>query len=198
MLHPQIRLQSQPALIQLDSTQPRQSIEQPGPTLDIQQPAPKLRIETSPGKLSIDQTRVWEAMNMKSVNRMAEEAADLGYEQWMKYLGKKASEGTELLRGFSKGQKNIIQQQAKRNSETPKFEFRLGWIPPHGSVDLNISKTQVDISFETHQPINNTKVANAIIDYQPGTSTVSMKQYQDLQIDFAHLQYKGYRFETEI
>ncbi|KUP04465.1 hypothetical protein Q75_15290 [Bacillus coahuilensis p1.1.43] len=198
MLQPQIRMQSQPALIQLNIQQPVQSIEQPGPTLDIQQPAPVLRIETTPGTLTIDQTRAWEAMNRKSINKMADEAADRGYEQWLKYLGKKASEGTEMLKGFAKGQKNMIQLQAKRNSESPKFEFRLGWIPPHGSVDINISRSQVDIFFETYQPINNTKVVGPDLAYQPGTTQVTMKQYQDLQIDFVNLKYKGFGFETEI
>ncbi|WP_335871563.1 DUF6470 family protein [Bacillus sp. 2205SS5-2] len=195
-LLPQIRLQSQSAQTQLHIVQPQQSIQQPKAELSQQQPQADLDIRVTPSRLTINQTQAWEALNFKSVFRLAEEAADAGVQEALNGMARDAADGDELMRIENGGK--AIASIAKRNGEEPEHDFNIGWIPPHGSVKIQFEPGRVDISSKINQPINNTKVNAPIIDYTPGKTTVSMKNHQSLSIDFEHLKFVGINYEQEI
>lgn len=192
----QIRLESRNARIKIDTQKPVQSIEQPQAELDLQQPPAEMTIERTPYKLTIDQTKAREDVDLKSVFKRTEEAAQLGYQDLLDGISRSSQDGDELMMIENGG--DAISAQAKRNSEDPMYEFNIGWIPSHHSVKIEFTPGKVDIDVKMNKAINNTKPKKAVHDYQPGKVNISLQQYHSLTIDFANLKYKGINFEQEI
>ncbi|MCI1592500.1 DUF6470 family protein [Heyndrickxia oleronia] len=197
MNFPQIRLQSQMAQIEMTTNPAKQSIEQPGPDLDLQQPPAELHIDRTPSVLSIDQSEARADVDLKSIRRRVEEFAQNGYQEWLNGIARRAQEGNELMRIENGG--NPIASIGKQNGKLlPTYEFNIGYVPKAGSVKIDFQPTKLDIQWDIKKPINNTKARKPIIDYQPGTVDIRIKQYQDLQIDFDNLKYVGINYEQEI
>ncbi|MES1046900.1 hypothetical protein FOA22_20805 [Heyndrickxia oleronia] len=197
MNFPQIRLQSQMAQIEMTTNSAKQSIEQPGPDLDLQQPPAELHIDRTPSVLSIDQSEARADVDLKSIRRRVEEFAQNGYQEWLNGIARRAQEGNELMRIENGG--NPIASIGKQNGKfLPTYEFNIGYVPKAGSVKIDFQPTKLDIQWDIKKPINNSKARKPIIDYQPGTVDIRLKQYQDLKIDFANLKYVGINFEQEI
>lgn len=89
MNFPQIRLQSQNALIEMTTTLSKQSIEQPSAVLDLQQPKAELTINRTPSMLSIDQSEARADVDLKSIRKRVEEFARNGYQDWLNGLARK-------------------------------------------------------------------------------------------------------------
>ncbi|MCM3238368.1 DUF6470 family protein [Heyndrickxia oleronia] len=194
---PQIRMQSQMAKIEMTTNPAIQSIEQPGPDLDIQQPPAELHITRTPSMLYIDQTEARADIDLKSIRRRVEEFAQNGYQEWLNGIARRSQEGNELMRIENGG--NPIANIAKQNGKLfHTFDFNIGYVPKAGSVKLEYVPTKLDIQWELHKPVNNTIARKPIINYQPGTVDIRMKQYQDLKIDFDNLKYVGINYELEI
>ncbi|KKB41130.1 DUF6470 family protein [Bacillus thermotolerans] len=193
---PQIRLTSQPAQMVISTERPRQSIEQPKAELVLQQPKPELTIRRTPAKLTIDQTKAREDVDLKSVFRRTEEAAQLGQRDALQGIARRAAEGDELMRIENKS--NPIPSHAKRNSEGPEKQFNIGWVPSHGSVKIDYTPGKVEIDVKTNPVINNTRPRQVIHDYEPGKVNITLKQHASLSVDFEGLMYKGIHYEQEI
>ncbi|MFC7785935.1 DUF6470 family protein [Rossellomorea sp. GCM10028870] len=193
---PQIRLQSTPAELGIQTTPGRMDIEQPKAELDIQQPAGKMEIERRPSRLTIDQTEARADMDLKSVRRRIEEYSRQGYEDWLAGLARVAQDGDELMMVEHGG--NAIADQAKRNSESPMYDFNIGWIPSAGSVKIGYDPGSVRVNFEPQKVINNSRPQKPTIHYTPAQVDISLKRYADLQIDFANLKHVGINYEQEI
>ncbi|CAH0344852.1 DUF6470 family protein [Bacillus sp. CECT 9360] len=196
MQFPQIRLQSQPALIEIQTKPSNQSIEQPGPLIDIQQPPAELTIERVPSKLTIDQTKAREDVDLKSIAKRKEEFAEQGYQDFLAGIARRRQDGDELMRIEYKG--NPIAAQAKRNSEKPPSEFNIGWIPGGNSVKLSYEPGRVNIQVKVNKPIINSEVRKPVHSYTPGEVAVRLKQYQSLKIDFENLKFVGFNYEQNI
>ena len=111
---PQIRMQSQMAKISLSTQASRQEIRQPKADLSIQQPHAEISMRTTPSKLTIDQTGAWEDMNLRSVFRLTEKFAQDGKQAVAEGTGRRASQGTELMKIENKG--NPLVSQAFQNA----------------------------------------------------------------------------------
>lgn len=195
MLLPQIRLESTFARIGIESPRGQQSIEQPRADIDIQQPQAEMTIDRTPSKLSIDQTQAWEEMDLKHIFRRIEEFADLGYQDHLTGIARRAQEGDALMRIENGG--NPIPEIARRNTEKI-YDYKLGFVPSPFSVKIDYQPAKVDIQWKVNKPIINSKARKAITEYKPSPVEISMKQDASLKIDFAHLKYKGYRHEQQI
>ncbi|MBS4174162.1 DUF6470 family protein [Bacillus sp. FJAT-49736] len=193
---PQIRLQSTAAQIEINTTPAQQSMEQPGPDLDIQQPPAELHIDRTPGQLTIDQSQARADMDLKSISQRWRDIAQKGHQDSLNGIARRAQEGNELMKIENKG--NTIVNISKRNSERPTYDINIGFIPSAGSVKEHFEPAKVDIQWDLKKPINNSKPRKPIIDYKPGNVNVSMKQYQELKIDFVNLKYVGIHYEQEI
>ncbi|QFT90647.1 hypothetical protein FIU87_18545 [Bacillus sp. THAF10] len=189
MLFPQIRLQSTSAQTQLHIQKPTQEIQQPKAELSIEQPKPELTINRTPSKLTIDQTQAREDMDLKSVGRRIEEAAQFGYQDWLEGLSRVAQDGNELMRIENGG--GAIVRQAKRNSEGPEKQFNIGWIPSHFSVKINYEPSSVDIQWQERRPIIDAQINKPTHHYTPGSTEVKLANYASLDIDFENLRYVG-------
>lgn len=179
---PQIKLESKPALLGLKTVDARTEIQQPKADLSIQQPKATLTMETKPSKLTIDQTEAWADMDLKHISRRIKEFAEKGKEDWLAGLARRNEQGDELMKIENNG--NPIPGQAKQNSQKPKKEFGLGFIPSAGSVKISYEPSSVSIDVEQNKPIIDVKVNKPIIDYTPGNVEIDLIQRNDLKIHF--------------
>lgn len=179
---PQLRIQSRDARLGLNIQQPVQKIEQHKADLSIKQPAAELQMRTKQGKLSIDTTEARADVDLKSIFRRTEEAAQKGYEDWMKGLARMSRQGDELAAIHKKG--NPIVRHAKENSKPKQYEFNIGWIPSHFSVKVDYEPGDVNINWQTNKPVIDANINKPTLDYTPGKVEGYMKQWPELQIDF--------------
>lgn len=193
---PQIRLETERAQLSIHSPKGKQSIEQPHAEVDIQQPKAEMTAHTTPSKLSIDQTRAWEAMDLKHIFRRIEEFADLGRQYLLEGMARRAEQGNEMMRIENGG--NPLPDIARRNSERPTYDFNIGYVPPRFSVDIHYEPSKLDIQWQINNPIINIKARKAITEYDPSPVEIAMERYATLKIDFANLYFKGYQYEQQI
>jgi hypothetical protein len=193
---PQIRLESQFAQIQMNTTPATQTIEQPQADLDIQQPKAELHIETTPSKFTVDQSQAWADMDLKPILKRIEEFAKNGYQDWLNGIARRAHEGNTMMRIENGG--NVLATIAKNNSESTTYEFNIGFIPSLFSVKTFIEPSKLDIQWDIKKVINNTKIRKPIIEYNPGQIDIGIKQYEDLKINFSNLKLVGTNYEQEI
>ncbi|CAG9621435.1 DUF6470 family protein [Sutcliffiella rhizosphaerae] len=189
MLFPQIRLRSTFAQTELQIEKPIQEIQQPNAEMTMEQPKAELTMERIPSRLTIDQTQAREDMDLKSVGRRIEEAAQLGYQNWLAGLARVAQDGNEMMRIENGG--GAIVRQAKRNSEGPPKEFNIGWIPSHFSVKIDYEPGSVDIQWQVRRPVVDVEVKKPIHQYIPGFTQVNLANYNSINIDFENLRHVG-------
>jgi hypothetical protein len=182
---PQIRMQSQMAQIEISQTPAKQSIRQPKAEMSIQQPAASLSIQTTPSRLQIDQTQAWEDMNLMHITRRNEKFAEEGLRAVQEGVAKKAVQGKELMMIEKEG--NPIVAQAVTNSQKPKKQLAITFIPSPFSVKINYQPSEVNIEVQTNKPVIEVQRNNPEIQYEPGSVDIRMKQFQDLNIDFVNL-----------
>jgi hypothetical protein len=182
MIIPQIQIQSQPALLDIQTINAQLSIEQPGAELDLEQPPAEMHIEKTPSKLTIDQTQAWADMGMKPFLQFNEDQAKSALQDCWKGIQQTVSDGDELMRIEDGG--NAIADISKRNSETPTQDFTIGVIPSYGSVKLDYQPSKLDITWNIQPIVNNSKARFPIIQYSPGKVSVNLKQPSSIKIDF--------------
>jgi len=179
---PQIRIQSTPAKIEMSTIPAKLTFEQPPGELEIEQPQADLNITRIPGKLTIDQIQAREDIDLKTVKKRMEEAAQQGKQDILNGIARRIKEGSELMeieKGF-----RAISSIAKRNSEGIPLEFGLGFVPKQGSVKINYDPSRVEVEFILNRPRINYLMNKPVYDYQPGKVKIDLKQYQSLEIDF--------------
>jgi Family of unknown function (DUF6470) len=186
MNFPQLRMESTFGRIGLTTRNAYQTIEQPKAELSIRQPKAELNIETTDGKLTIDQTQAWEDMDLKHIFRRIEEYAQNGYQEWLTGLARISQEGDDLMKIESGG--NPIPEHARMNSESPMYDFNIGFLPSHFSVKTNYQRGDLRIGWRTNKPEIEVKVNNPLIEYKPGKVHGEMKQWPSLTIDFIGLE----------
>ncbi|KZE64239.1 hypothetical protein AWM68_14160 [Fictibacillus phosphorivorans] len=179
---PQLRLESTNAKIGLSIQQPIQEIQQAPADLQIKQPKADLEVKRTPSQLTIDQTEAWADMDLKHISRRIEEFAQQGYEDWLTGLARMSQEGDDLMRVENGG--NPIPDQAKVNSESPIYEFNIGFIPRANSVKINYQPSEVQLNWQTHKPEIDVKINRPIHQYTPGKVNVSMEQMPSLTINW--------------
>ncbi|WML46088.1 DUF6470 family protein [Neobacillus sp. PS3-40] len=193
---PQIRLESTYAKIEIKTKKDHLQIEQPPADLSIQQPKAEMQIDKVPSKLTIDQTKARADVDLKSVSRRTEEAAQKGRQDWLEGIARRIQEGEDLMKIENGG--NPIVEQAKSKRYLPEHEFGIGWVPTEGSVQINYDPGKVDINWKVHKPIISSRMRQPIINYTPGNVEINMKQYQSLKIDFNNLKFVGTNYEQLI
>lgn len=182
---PQIRMESQMARISLTTQPARQEIRQPKADLSIQQPHADVSMRTIPSKLTIDQTQAWEDMNLKSAIRSIEENAQKGKQGALEGIGRRASQGTELMKIENKG--NPLISQSFQNAHEPPSALGIKFIPSLNAVKINYQPSKVEIDVRPNKPIIDVQLNKPEVNYIPGSVDITMAQYQELDIDFVNL-----------
>lgn len=179
---PQIRLESTPSKIEISTQKSMLEIDQNPAELSIEQPAAEMEIDRQPSMLTIDQSKAREDMDLKHISRRIEEAAQRGYEDWLSGIARVSQDGDELMMIENGG--NPLAEQAKRNGESPVFEFNIGWIPSAGGVQINYDPGKLNIKWKVNKPIIEIRTNKPTIQYTAGKAEINMKQYGSLKIDF--------------
>lgn len=182
---PQIRLESNFVRMGLNIEKPQQEIEQPSAIQSIQQPMAILEIETIPGRLTIDQTKAREDVDLKSIGRRVEEFAQNGYQDWLNGLGRRATQGRELMEIEIGG--NPIANQGKVNNERPEKQFNIGWIPSHFSVVIQYEPAKVNIDAQPQKPKIDVEIRKPVHNYTPGKVSTEILEKNSLSIDFINI-----------
>ena len=184
---PQIRLESTYARIGIETRDAVVHMEQSPAELDLQNIPAQMSIQTKPSKLTIDQTLAWEAMNIKSTNRMMEDFANDGRNAALEGVARRAQEGDELMKIENGG--NPIAQHAKENAARPEKQFNIGFIPPHFSVKINYEPAVVSIDWKLGGVINNTKPNKPVFEYELFAVDIFVKERNTLDIDFVNVNF---------
>jgi hypothetical protein len=184
MQMPRLQIEATHARLGMRRHQAKVEIEQPKAGVSIQQPPAELTITRTPGKLTIDQSKAREDVDLKSIFKRTEEFAQLGKQDWLKGMARRAAEGDQLMRIENKG--NAISMIAKQNSNLREHQFNIGWIPSHGSVKIDFTPTKVDIQFEPNKPIIEVQPNKPILTYSSGKVEYMMENYNSLRIDFVN------------
>ncbi|WBX78642.1 DUF6470 family protein [Virgibacillus salarius] len=185
MKFPQLRMHSQMAKIQIEQIHGDQTIRQPKADLSIQQPRAEVTITKTPSKLEIDQTKAFADMNRMSIIKRNEQFAEKGKSAVLEGMGRRAQQGTELMKIERDG--DSIVNQAVQNSQSPQKSLGIAFIPSLFSVKVNYQPSKVHIDVKTNKPIIEAKQNKVEHHYKQGEVAVSMKQYQDLTIEVVNL-----------
>ncbi|RPF54358.1 DUF6470 family protein [Aquisalibacillus elongatus] len=181
MQFPQIRMQSQMALVGINSTQGKQTIQQPEAELSIQQPKAEVMINRRPPRLTIDQSQAWSDMGLYGALEATERNAQEGEQAWLQSIAKKSQEGDQLMKIEQDG--NPIASISKNNAYEPMKEFNVGWIPSHFSVKTDYDPGELNINVKRNEPIIQAQPQKPVINYERGQVETYLRQENDLQID---------------
>lgn len=179
---PQLRIQSTNTKIDISTRRGQLKIEQPLGELEIEQPSADMNITRNPGKLTIDQTQARADIDLKSVKKRMEEAAQLGKQGLLEGIARRIQEGEELM-GIEHGFQ-AISSIAKRNSEGSKKEFGLGYVPKAGSVQTTYEPGNVEIKITPNKPKINYTLKKPNVSFEQGEVNVNLKQHASLMINF--------------
>lgn len=182
---PQIRLQSQDAQIQLNIKDATLEIQQPKADLSIQQPPAEVSIQTTSAKLDIDQSQAWAQMNLKTITQLNHDFAEEGLSQSLEGIGRRASEGAELMRIENGG--NPLISQAVNHVFEPMKQLGITFIPSPFSVKTNYQPAEVQIDVNINKPVIESSSNKPIIHYEKGLVETFLKQKEELQIDFENI-----------
>ncbi|WP_067843226.1 DUF6470 family protein [Amphibacillus sediminis] len=193
---PQIRLESQQALISLQTHNARQYIEQPKATQEIHQPQAEMSIQTTPSKLTIDQSQAWHDIGLRSAKQLHADAAQRGYQKVLEAIARRTNEGMEQMKIENGGQPLIT--QAVQNAYRPQKQINIGWIPSVFAVKTDYQPAKVDIRVQVNQPLIQNTPNKPRVTYVPGRVETGIRQENDLLIDFEDLFFRNFQFEMKI
>ncbi|MFC4387023.1 DUF6470 family protein [Gracilibacillus marinus] len=193
---PQIRIQSQNAMIGLRINDANVQIDSEPAKLEISQPQAEVRISTKQGKLTIDQSKALADVGIipteESVKRMADNAMQTAIEG----SKKRRRQGDRMMEVHKNG--NVLPQIAKQNGERPMKQFNIGWIPGPNGVTFHYEPAEVEVDAKANQPIIQSEQTKNQFHYQRGGVETYLAQKNWLQIDFVHVKFVGNNFEIEI
>ncbi|SER40790.1 hypothetical protein SAMN04487944_1049 [Gracilibacillus ureilyticus] len=193
---PQIRIQSQNAILGLKINNAQLTIDSGPAKQTIKQPQADLRISTKPGKLTIDQSKALADVGIipteESVRKMAKEAMQTAIEG-----SKKTRRQGDMLMKIENGG-NLLAQVAKQNGERPMKQFNIGWIPSGDAVKFHYEQAEVDIEARANKPQIEIQPTKNKFDYRPGGVEKYLEQKNWIDISFVNVKFVGNNFEMEI
>lgn len=182
---PQIRMHSQQAKIQIQTTPSQLHISQPSGDLTIRQPKADVSMHIKPGKLSIDQSQAWEDMNLLSAKKSIAKNAQAGMQAALQGTARRARQGNEFMR--IEKDTDPIKSQAIENGFTPQKRLGLTFIPSTFAVKTSYEPSEVDIQVQTNQPRIEGRINKPIIQYTPGSVETKLSQRPQLTIEAVNM-----------
>ncbi|MCA1011246.1 DUF6470 family protein [Halobacillus halophilus] len=178
---PKLQIQTTQARLGIISRPAVQDIRQYRAEQTIEQPEADVRIQQRSGKLTIDQTKAWNNIGLKSIFTRTEETAAKAQQIWMEGISRTAQEGDELMRIENKG--NPIAAHAEQNAQ---FDFSMipGGKPAFDLVDIQYEPAPAAISMEANPPKIQTVKRAPDLTYQPGKVEVNLEQHANIHIDW--------------
>ncbi|ENH98394.1 hypothetical protein J416_00364 [Gracilibacillus halophilus YIM-C55.5] len=189
MQMPQLRIQSQDAMIGLRTQNAKLDMNYDPAKQSIRQPKADMQIRTTPSKLTIDQSQAFADVGIKPTSQMIEEKAQEGKQKLMEVIARRRRQGDELMK-IEKGG-NPIKRQAKENGHDEKKQFNIGWIPSANSVKIDYQPAEVNVQVTPREPEINNQPTEVQYQYQRGNVETYVEQKNWLEIDFIESQSSG-------
>ena len=178
---PQLQITTTRGVLGLQTTPGTQEIEQPRAIISQHQPAAILEISTTLPQISLDTTEVRADLDLKSVFKRTEEFAQLGMQEGMEGIARRAEQGRELM-DIANGN-NVIKKQAIENGSRPMKSLGIKFMPNPLKLEMSIQSGTLDINVEPQKPVNEVTVQKAVHRYTPSKVTGEMEQWPSIKID---------------
>lgn len=186
-----LQIRSTPALIGIQSTLGRQSIQQPKADVNMNIEHPKVEITSDLPRVQIDQYQCFAEAGLKNFLDLTKEAAQLGKQAAMLGIDRRTRQGKELANIQNKS--NPIPKQAEENAfELFNKEFGFGIVPKsrpridviEGRANIQVREGKVNMDVQINKPI---------IDYTRGKVDIYLRQKNSIDI-----QYVGSNYDKQI
>lgn len=182
MNFPQIRIQSTTAQLGLNIEKPIQELQQPNAVMDIRQPKAEMEINKVLPSFQMDSFEARADIDMKSVRRRIEDAAQEGYQAWLDGMARMSQQGDQMMRVYQN--KNAIASISQQNGTDPVYDFNIAFLPRYGSFKMSYDPGSLEINWTTHKPEINVTPQKPISNYTPGKVSGYMDTWNELMIDF--------------
>jgi hypothetical protein len=179
---PQIRLQSTFAKLDLNIEKPVQDIQQPQAEMNIKQPHAEMDIEHTLSKLEMDSFEARADIDLKSVKRRIEDAAQEGYQAWLDGMARMSQQGDEMMK--VQNNKNAIADIARENGSDPIYDFNIAFLPRPGSFKISYDPGNLKINWTTRKPEIEVAPQKSITNYTPGKVSGYIDTWNSLKIDY--------------
>ncbi|TYQ15017.1 UNVERIFIED_CONTAM: hypothetical protein Cloal_1418 [Acetivibrio alkalicellulosi] len=174
--HARIGIQTSPSKLEMESSMAK---------LEHKQNHAKMKIETDLPKVKIDQYEAFASAGLKNLLDLTKENAQIGHQQAMEYISKKASDGDQMAEIHLGG--NPIAEFALRDSYTER-EFNIDFIPkarPEITVEGDIRiELEGDVEAVAKSVETSYIPENLNINYIPSNVNIYMEQYASLNIEY--------------
>lgn len=165
--------------ISITQSSSRISVRQIPAEMNIEQRPAQLEIHTERGKLSIDQSAPFAEEGLRSSGQLSREAAQLGMQASLAYIGQTSEDGDQLKQDIKSGK--AIANMAEKNSRPIIHDFNVGATPQSPvSFSYKSGKVQVDVG------VNPPKVQwvphGVQIEVEKGEAHTTMGRYPSLEI----------------
>ncbi|WP_163578995.1 DUF6470 family protein [Gracilibacillus saliphilus] len=193
---PQIRIQSQNALLGLQTKDAQLTIESGPAKQTIQQPQADIQIKTTPGKLTIDQSKALADVGIIPTEQSVKQHVNEAMQTAVEGSKKRRRQGDMLMKIENGGEP--LAEIAKQNGHKPIKDFNIGWIPSGDGVKIDYEPAKVEINNKANRPIINVEPTENQFYYQPGDVETYLEQKNWIDIDFVNVKYVGNHFEMEV
>jgi len=186
-----LQITSTPALIGIQTSNVKQSIQQPRPDVMLNIEHPRIEIDSELPKVKIDQYQSFAEAGLKNFLDLTRESAQIGQQAVMMGIERRARQGDELANiqyGF-----DAIPNQAVENAyELFLKEFNIGTVPK-SRPDISLIEGQVNIKVHKGKVNMDVKINKPIIDYTKGKVDIYLRQRNSIDI-----QYIGSKFDKTV
>lgn len=179
---PQIQIQTTKGFLQIQTSAPVQELSQPKATLNQAQPAAILEMSSKKSQLSLDTTEARAEIDLKSVRRRIEEHAQKGKQAALEGIGRRASEGQQMMK-IENGGGNVFAQLAKQATDGGYSSLGMRFIGNKSGVKMGFEPGSVDIRVTPQKAVNDVQVNKPIHHYTPGKVTTHVNPKPSITID---------------
>lgn len=177
-----LEIRTKPAIIGINRTPSKLSIEQPKAQVSGSISLPQVKIEASLPKITIDQTQSFNESGLKSVTAFSDDYVNYAKRIRIESMGRIVSQGN-ALKDINLGG-NPIANNARYNA-VDQFQHEFGMVTmPRTRPRINVIEGQLDISVQEGQINQRIEAQKPIINYQKGKIEFYTKQYNSININY--------------
>ncbi|WP_053955785.1 DUF6470 family protein [Inediibacterium massiliense] len=176
------RIETQPALIGIQTTNAKLEIQQPKADVNMHTEKPKLEIHTEPIQVQIDQYPCRAEAGLKNYKDLTKDNVEFARQKMGETIDKIVRQGNELMDIHEN--EDTIANQAEENAYLIfKKEWNIGFIPTSrpiidfkgGNVDIQVKEGKVNMDVKVNKPI---------VDYTAGKVDIYLRQKNSIHIEY--------------
>lgn len=178
-------IQSQPALIGLQTTNAQMNLKNPLPSIEIETTPGSLNAHNTLPKVEIDQSQCFSESGLKGIFELTAENAQYSVQQMLASTGRIAAQGDELTM-ISSGA-NIIAEQGYSNAFD---QFDRDWnmvTMPQSRPKITLKEGGVTFNPTPAKVTITPRLTKPEMDYKPGKVDVYLRQKNSIDIQFEGL-----------